>query len=176
MGKRVFLLPNHFFHNFKKGMMFAMNVSFPNTNREILFLFVLLLVWLTWQKQKEFLKYGSTEEFTFHPGGKKFQLQSCGRAFLQKAPSGFCRLCFVPTSPASLYFICNPKDTPPKASQTIFHLSSHQVIINQLLLYLLLGIPCSSGSLHPHACHISLLLLGLPSRKFPFIIVQFSVL
>lgn len=107
---------------------------------------------------------------------KKVSAAKLWQSFTPKGPQWLLLPLLCSYSPASLYFIYNPQNTPPKTSQTIFHLSSHQVIINQLLLYLLLGIPCSSGSLHHHLCHISLLLLGLPSSKFPFITVQFSVL
>lgn len=108
---------------------------------------------------------------------KKVPAAKLWQSFTPRSPTGFCYLCFLSDSSVLLYLIYNPQDTPSKASQTIFHMSSLQVIINQLLLYLLLGTPLSGGSLilH-HAWLVPSLLLGLPSSHFPFVIVQFSAL
>lgn len=144
--------------------MFCFNVP---RGKFLLILLVLLLIWLTWQNHEEFTKYGGIDEFTFHPGEKKVSATKLWQSFTPRSPPGFCNLRFLPSSPISLYFIYNPQDTPPKASQTIFHLSSHQVVINQLLLYLLLSIPWSGGSLLLyHACLVPSLPPWLAFKSF----------
>lgn len=92
-----------------------------------------------------FTKYGGTDGFCMLE--KKVPAANPSLTFTPSSPTGFCYPRFLPRSPISLTFIYNPQDTPPEASQTMLHLPSHQLVINLLFLYLLLGVTSSHGSL-----------------------------
>lgn len=150
------------------------NVWFQNTRREIFLSYCFASDMINSTKPRGVYQVWWHWWICFLPWRKKVPAAKLRQSF---TPTGFCYLCFLLNSLILLYLIYNPQDTPSKASQTIFHMSSHQVIINQLLLYLLLGILCSGGSLVlRHIWFVPLLLLGLPSSHFPFVIVQFSAL
>lgn len=95
--------------------------------------------------------------------GKKFQLQNCCRALLQEASLAAVAFpfCSVPLSPISLTISRRFLQKLPS-----FQLSSHQVVINLLLLCLLLGVPALVGPSFSQSLSCSSVSLWLAFKSF----------